>query len=222
MDLLAKGAKSRHVGSTFYNETSSRSHSVLTMQIESRYTKNGVVNTKSRQFNFIDLAGSERTKQSTGDRLKEGCNINKSLMNLASVINALSEVSEGKSQHVNYRNSKLTFLLKDSLGGNSKTDLIANISPSALFYQETLSTLSFARRAKLIKRERASINEDSSGNLDSMKNEIKRLKQEVITLMSRLQSGEGNCKSLASESAPQMTTIMHEYVSEEIDKQTSL
>ena len=91
-------------------------------------------------------------------------------MYLASVINALSEVSEGKMQHVNYRNSKLTFLLKDSLGGNSKTDLIANISPSSIFYQETLSTLSFARRAKLIKREKASINEDSSGNLDSMKN----------------------------------------------------
>ena len=98
-------------------------------------------------------------------------------MNLASVINSLSEVSEGKVQHVNYRNSKLTFLLKDSLGGNSKTNLIANISPSIIFCQETLSTLSFARRAKLIKREKASINEDSSGNLDSMKNEIKRLKQ---------------------------------------------
>ena len=66
MDLLNKGSKSRHVGSTFYNETSSRSHSVFTMNIESKYTKNGVVNRKSRQFNFIDLAGSERTKMSTG------------------------------------------------------------------------------------------------------------------------------------------------------------
>jgi len=127
MDILCKGSKSRHVGSTFYNETSSRSHSVFTLQIESRYAKNGVVNT--------DLAGSERTKQSTGERLKEGCNINKSLMNLAAVINALSEVSEGKPQHVNYRNSKLTFLLKDSLGGNSKTNLIANISPAFSFFQ---------------------------------------------------------------------------------------
>lgn len=70
MDLLQKGSKSRHVGSTFYNETSSRSHSVFTMQIESKYSKNGVINTKSRQFNFIDLAGSERTKMSTGERLK--------------------------------------------------------------------------------------------------------------------------------------------------------
>jgi len=158
MDIVCKGSKSRHVGSTFYNEASSRSHSVFTMQIESRHVKNGVINTRLRQFNFIDLAGSERTKQSTGERLKEGCNINKSLMNLATVINALSEVSEGKSQHVNYRNSKLTFLLKDSLGGNSRTNLIANISPATSFYQETLSTLGFARRAKLIKRDKACIN----------------------------------------------------------------
>jgi len=70
MELLHKGSKSRHVGSTFYNETSSRSHSVFTMNIESKYTKNGVMNTKSRSFNFIDLAGSERTKMSTGERLK--------------------------------------------------------------------------------------------------------------------------------------------------------
>ena len=66
MDLLNKGSKSRHVGSTFYNETSSRSHSVFTIQIESKYSSNGVINVKNRQFNFIDLAGSERTKQSTG------------------------------------------------------------------------------------------------------------------------------------------------------------
>ena len=79
-------------------------------------------------------------------------------MNLAAVINSLSEVSEGKSQHVNYRNSKLTFLLKDSLGGNSRTNLIANISPGASFCHETLSTLGFARRAKLIKRQKALIN----------------------------------------------------------------
>lgn len=88
-----------------------------------------------RQFNLIDLAGSERTKLSTGERLKEGCNINKSLMNLSAVINALSEVSSGRMQHINYRSSKLTFLLKDSLEGNSRTNLIANIHPAANFYQ---------------------------------------------------------------------------------------
>ena len=125
-------------------------------------------------------------------------------------------------QHVNYRNSKLTFLLKDSLGGNSKTNLIANISPAWVFYQQTLSTLSFARRVKLIKRLKASINEDSTGNLQSMKNEIKRLKQEVIVLMGRMQSGEGKQNVNSSERAPQMTSIMHQYVAEEIDKQTRL
>lgn len=86
-------------------------------------------------------------------------------MNLSSVINSLSEVSEGKVQYINYRSSKLTFLLKDSLGGNSKTNLIANVHPASMFYQETLSTLGFARRAKLVKREKASINEDTTGSL---------------------------------------------------------
>lgn len=170
LEILAKGSKSRHVGSTYYNESSSRSHSVFTMQIESKEARNGVVNTKNRHFHFIDLAGSERTKQIFGERLKEGCSINKALLNLGTVINSLSEMSEGKPKHVNYRDSKLTFLLKDSLGGNSKTHLIANISPSNIFYGESLSTLGFARRVKLIKREKASINEDSTGNLESMKN----------------------------------------------------
>ena len=81
------------------------------------------------------------------------------------VINSLVEATEGKPKHVNYRDSKLTFLLKDALGGNSKTHLIANISPSSAAYPETLSTLNFARRVKLIKLNKALINEDASGNL---------------------------------------------------------
>ncbi len=94
------------------------------------------------------------------------------------MINALVEVTEGKVRHIHYRDSKLTFFLKDSLGGNSKTRFIANICPITQAYHETLSTLKFAKRVKLIKN-KASINEDSSGNLDSLKNEIKRLKMEL-------------------------------------------
>jgi len=84
----------------------------------------------------VDLAGSERTKQTNaiGDRLKEGCNINKSLSILGNVINSLVEVDSGRTRHIHYRDSKLTFLLKDSLGGNSKTRLIANISPASSAY----------------------------------------------------------------------------------------
>jgi hypothetical protein len=135
------------------------------MQIESQKLSNGIKSTKSRHFHFIDLAGSERTKKSMGDRLKEGCSINKSLHVLSMVISSLAEVSEGKARHVNYRDSKLTFLLKDSLGGNSKTHLIANISPSLISSLETKSTLMFARKVKLIKVNKVSINEDASGNL---------------------------------------------------------
>lgn len=90
--------------------------------------------------------------------------INKSLSALGNVINSLVDLSEGKSRHVHYRDSKLTFLLRDSLGGNSKTVIIANISPSGVNYGETLSTLKFAQRAKLIKN-KAIINEDSSGTI---------------------------------------------------------
>jgi len=104
--------------------------------------------------------------------------INKSLSALGNVINSLVDVSEGRNRHVPYRDSKLTFILRDSLGGNSKTAIIANISPSHLNFNETLSTLKFAQRAKLI-RNKAVINEDSSGTIVLLKNEIKKLKREL-------------------------------------------
>lgn len=104
--------------------------------------------------------------------------INKSLSALGNVINSLVDLAEGKSRFVPYRDSKLTFILRDSLGGNSKTAIIANVSPSVLNVNETLSTLKFAQRAKLI-RNKAVINEDSSGTLVLLKNEIKKLKREL-------------------------------------------
>ena len=100
---------------------------------------------------------------------------------MANVINALVDIYEGKSRHIHYRDSKLTFLLKDCLGGNSKTSIIANVGPCSQHFHETLSTLKFAKRAKLIKN-RAFINEDSMGNLDSLKSEIKRLKFELLKM----------------------------------------
>ena len=119
-----------------------------------------------------------------GDRLKEAGMINKSLSALGNVINSLVDISEGKNRHVHYRDSKLTFLLRDSLGGNSKTVIIANVSPSAACYGETLSTLKFAQRAKLI-RNKAVINEDSSGTITLLKNEINRLKKELAEYENR-------------------------------------
>ena len=147
---------------------------------------------KTSRFHIIDLAGSERSKNTdaVGERLKEAGMINKSLSALGNVINSLVDLSEGKSRHVPYRDSKLTFILRDSLGGNSKTVIIANISPSHLNVNETLSTLKFAQRAKLI-RNKAVINEDSSGTILLLKNEIKKLKKDLteqVKQVSLLQS----------------------------------
>ena len=171
MNLTTRGARNRHVGSTLMNKESSRSHSVLTTTIESKtMNDDGVWQMKSSRFHIIDLAGSERSKntQAVGERLKEAGMINKSLTALGIVINSLVEISEGKNRHVHYRDSKLTFLLRDSLGGNSKTVIIANVTSAAISVGETLSTLKFAQRAKLIKN-KAVINEESSSTIHLLK-----------------------------------------------------
>jgi len=125
-EVISRGTASRHTGATAMNQESSRSHSVLTLRIESKTVTDGIINIKTSRFHIIDLAGSERQKSTdaAGERLKEAGNINRSLSVLGNVINALAETSQGKSRYVHYRDSKLTFLLKDSLGGNSKTVLI--------------------------------------------------------------------------------------------------
>lgn len=177
LKCIEKGLSNRHVGATLMNKESSRSHSVFTLYIESKEKKEDVWGFKNSLFHVIDLAGSERCKSAgtTGDRLKEAASINKSLSTLGDVINSLVEVSEGKNRYIRYRDSKLTFLLKDSIGGNSKTCIIANISPSMMCYAETLSTLRFAERAKLV-RNKAIINEDTTGTILELKAEVSRLK----------------------------------------------
>jgi len=138
------------------------------------------VTLKESKFNLVDLAGSERQKDtnSAGDRLKEASNINKSLLVLRNVINALVEESNGKRHFIHYRDSKLTFLLKDSLGGNSKTFLIANVSPSSAWQAETLSTLRFAQCVKLIKN-KIVLNEDNQADVASLKEHIRRIEGEL-------------------------------------------
>ncbi|KAK1311494.1 Kinesin-like protein KIN12B [Acorus calamus] len=185
IQLLLQGATNRKVATTNMNLASSRSHSVFTCVIESKWECQGVMHHRFARLNLVDLAGSERQKSSgaEGERLKEATNINKSLSTLGLVIMNLVNISNGKSMHVPYRDSKLTFLLQDSLGGNSKTTIIANISPSSCCAQETLSTLKFAQRAKFI-RNNAIVNEDASGDVITMRLQIQQLKKEV----SRLQS----------------------------------
>lgn len=200
LEIIKKGSMRRHTGSTNMNKESSRSHSVLSTTIESKIMKNGLFNVKYSKFNLIDLAGSERAKSTDagGSRLKEAGMINKSLSALGNVINSLVEVGQGKSRHVHYRDSKLTFLLRDSLGGNSKTLMIANISPASDSFGETLSTLKFAQRAKLIKN-KAIINEDSSGTVAILKDEIKRLKLEITKIKVRKNKENFVCPNCSNQ-----------------------
>jgi kinesin family member 15 len=190
--LLASGMKNRHIAATAMNHESSRSHSVFTLTLEvSEKTKGGeAMKSRSSQFHLIDLAGSERQKSTgaTGDRLKEASQINKSLSCLAGVIGSLVDIANGKSRHVSYRDSKLTHLLKDSLGGNAKTSIIATVSPGDDCFPETLATLKFAETAKLVKN-KAVVNENFTGSVQQLQAEIKSLRAEL---------GEMKCKFGAS------------------------
>ena len=153
MQLLHQGNAKRSQAATAANEVSSRSHAVLQVTVESRDRAPGVVDSiKVGKLSLIDLAGSERAAntQNRGARLTEGANINRSLLALGNCINALGEKGN-KGNFVPYRDSKLTRLLKDSLGGNCRTVMIANISPAESSFEETLNTLKYANRAKNIK-----------------------------------------------------------------------
>ncbi|PIN19457.1 Kinesin-like protein [Handroanthus impetiginosus] len=184
LKLLQQGAANRKIAATHMNSESSRSHSVFTCVIESRWEKDSISHLRFGRLNLVDLAGSERQKSSgaEGDRLKEAANINKSLSTLGLVIMSLVELAQGKHRHVPYRDSRLTFLLQDSLGGNSKTAIIANVSPSIWSANETLSTLKFAQRAKLIQNN-AKINEDASASVIALQQQIQQLKDQLSFLM---------------------------------------
>uniref|UniRef100_A0AAR2KMY5 Kinesin-like protein n=1 Tax=Pygocentrus nattereri TaxID=42514 RepID=A0AAR2KMY5_PYGNA len=183
--VLSMGWRNRRVASTSMNRESSRSHAVFTMTLESKETGQEVVNIRTSQLNLVDLAGSERQRDThaEGSRLKEASSINRSLMCLGQVIMALVDVSNGKTRHICYRDSKLTFLLRDSLGGNAKTYIIANVHPGSKCFGETLSTLQFAQRAKLIKN-KAMINEDTQGNVKQLQAEVKKLKEQLASALS--------------------------------------
>lgn len=179
-EVYERGSLNRHVAETSMNRESSRSHSVFTLFIQSKQRVGEIMDVRESRFNLVDLAGSERQQMTgtTGQRLKEAGNINKSLLALSNVINGLVDISNGRARHVQYRDSKLTFLLRDSLGGNAKTVIIANVSPSSMYYNETLSTLKFAQRAKMIKN-KAVVNKDIQGNVLQLQAEIQRLQHEL-------------------------------------------
>ncbi|KAM9666805.1 kinesin-like protein KIF13A isoform 8-T8 [Trichechus inunguis] len=187
--LMSEGNKSRTVAATNMNEESSRSHAVFNIIItQTLYDlQSGNSGEKVSKVSLVDLAGSERVSKTgaAGERLKEGSNINKSLTTLGLVISSLADqaAGKGKNKFVPYRDSVLTWLLKDNLGGNSQTSMIATISPAADNYEETLSTLRYADRAKRIVNH-AVVNEDPNARL------IRELREEVEKLREQLSQAE--------------------------------
>ena len=177
-ELLISGFKNRHVASTSMNHESSRSHLIYTLFLSTKLELgDGILKMRSSRLHLVDLAGSERQKytNTTGQRIKEAGNINKSLSILGNVINAVIEFNEGKTKFVPFRDSKLTYYLKDSIGGNSKTVIIGNISQSFIQINETQSTLNFIQRAKMIKN-KSKIIENVNDMVKMLQNEIKNLK----------------------------------------------
>ncbi|KAM6135226.1 kinesin-like protein KIF13A [Pterocles gutturalis] len=187
--LMSEGNKSRTVAATNMNEESSRSHAVFNITVtQTLYDlHSGNSGEKVSKVSLVDLAGSERVSKTgaAGERLKEGSNINKSLSTLGLVISSLADqaAGKGKNKFVPYRDSVLTWLLKDNLGGNSQTAMIATISPAADNYEETLSTLRYADRAKRIVNH-AVVNEDPNARV------IRELREEVEKLKEQLSQAE--------------------------------
>ncbi|XP_062406496.1 kinesin-like protein KIF13B isoform X2 [Sardina pilchardus] len=187
--LMSEGNKSRTVAATNMNEESSRSHAVFNIILTHtlKDLQSGTSGEKVSKLSLVDLAGSERAAKTgaAGERLKEGSNINKSLTTLGLVISALADQGAGKNKtkFVPYRDSVLTWLLKDSLGGNSRTAMVATVSPAADNYEETLSTLRYADRAKSIVNH-AVVNEDPNARI------IRELREEVEKLRDQLTEAE--------------------------------
>nr|CAB3466110.1 unnamed protein product [Digitaria exilis] len=196
VELMNQGQKNRAVGSTAINDRSSRSHSCLTVHVQGRDLTSGTI--LRGCMHLVDLAGSERVDKSevVGDRLKEAQYINKSLSALGDVIASLSQ----KNSHVPYRNSKLTQLLQDSLGGQAKTLMFVHISPEADAVGETISTLKFAERVASVELGAAKANKES--------NEVRELKEQIACLKAALARKEGEPENfLSTQSSPSMHRI---------------
>ncbi|CDW79443.1 kinesin motor domain containing protein [Stylonychia lemnae] len=207
---MDEGSKNRTIGSTQMNATSSRAHTVIAIEFKQIVTFQGKKSEKFSVINLVDLAGSEKADQTgaTGDRLKEGCAINKSLTCLGQVISVLADKAMGKGGKlvVPYRDSALTRMLQNALGGNSKTIMICALSPANINYEETMSTLRYADRAKKIQN-KAIVNESPQDKL------IRELKEENERLKAELAKGGGGGHSgsaLMDEEAKQKLQEMEE------------
>ncbi|KAH9489789.1 Chromosome-associated kinesin kif4a [Bulinus truncatus] len=215
MKCLSEGSQSRTTGATAMNNTSSRSHAIFTVNIDQR-RKSDLNDCCKVKFHLVDLAGSERCKrtQAEGERFKEGVNINRGLLALGNVISALGEEATKRS-HIPYRDSKLTRILQDSLGGNSHTLMIACVSPADSNIEETLNTLRYADRARKIKN-KPIINRDPQAA------EIMRLKTLVQQLQGQLLQGGISLCNMKSDtsmcSSSETVTSVADTSAEEIVK----
>jgi hypothetical protein len=228
--LMDKGTATRTVASTNMNKTSSRAHTLFSIIFTQTTDNSGKASQKVSKISLVDLAGSERLNSTgaTGQTMKEGININLSLTNLGNCISALAEIGSGKNPKafVPYRNSVLTHIMKESLGGNSKTIMIAAISPAAINHDETLGTLRYADRAKRIKNQ-AIVNEDPNVRLiKDLKAEIDALKQQLggssTTTTSTVQLDDEQLERLRKELEQNQVLITELQMSnEEKQKRTS-
>ncbi|KAF1894121.1 hypothetical protein Lal_00004040 [Lupinus albus] len=198
IELMNRGQRNRAVGATALNDRSSRSHSCLTVHVQGRDSTSGAI--LRGCMHLVDLAGSERVDKSeaTGDRLKEAQHINKSLSALGDVIASLAQ----KNSHVPYRNSKLTQLLQDSLGGQAKTLMFVHISPESDSIGETISTLKFAERVATVELGAARVNKDGA--------DVKELKEQIASLKAALARKEGESERSFSGSSGKYRTKARE------------
>ncbi|XP_062570357.1 kinesin-like protein KIF21A isoform X3 [Saccostrea cucullata] len=218
MECLKNGALSRATASTNMNSQSSRSHAIFTLHIKQQrmvHDENLIeegkdsdalneFETLTAKFHFVDLAGSERLKRTgaTGDRAKEGISINCGLLALGNVISALGDKAK-KGCHVPYRDSKLTRLLQDSLGGNSRTLMIACISPSDRDFVETLNTLKYANRARNIKNK-------VIANQDKASKQMAALRAEILTLQQELNEYKTGKRRVDEDGVETVNDMFHE------------
>ncbi|KAK7079815.1 Kinesin-like protein kif21b, partial [Halocaridina rubra] len=214
MQCLRAGALSRTTGSTNMNTQSSRSHAIFTLLVKQQRLSPlqdpdnpeevPEFETLTAKFHFVDLAGSERLKRTgaTGARAREGISINCGLLALGNVISALGDVSK-KASHVPYRDSKLTRLLQDSLGGNSRTLMIACVSPSDTDFMETLNTLKYANRARNIKN-KVTVNQDKASKA------IALLRQEIQQLQLELMEYKQGKRIIGEDGSEAINDMFHE------------
>ena len=206
LDLITRGCKHRATASTSMNATSSRSHAIITIYI--RVTKKESGEVRTSQFHLVDLAGSERAKRThaQGSRFKEGVDINRGLLALGNVISALGDERKAKlggGMHIPYRDSKLTRLLQDSLGGNARTVLIACASPADVNLDETMNTLKYANRARNIKN-KPKANQEA----DNVSKVVQKLRDKISSLEAEVYALKRDRPLLPSQSKETCKTLL--------------